>query len=95
LLNPRCIRAVLDVDSRADGSLQVLALTETHLLHVRLPFERQAGGVEGQTEVLRAPLALISNVRSTSTGGLLIAIAGDWCDPERTSEPRGRCFCEA
>ena len=55
--------------SSSDG-LEVLALTSTHLLHVVLPLP--AAG--GKAEVLRSPLLYISNVRSTSTGGLLIEL---------------------
>ena len=64
--------------SSIDG-LEVLALTNTHLIHVMLPVP-SAAGVTGQAEVLRSPLLYITNVRSTSTGGLMIELgsSGAW-----------------
>ncbi|EKX37115.1 hypothetical protein GUITHDRAFT_165557 [Guillardia theta CCMP2712] len=55
--------------------LEILALTESHILHVWLPLPDEQGG---RAQVFRAPLPYIKNVRSTSTGGLLVEIRGDW-----------------
>ena len=56
---------------------EVLALTKTHLIHVMMPVPSSRPGdwgAAGKAEVLRSPLLYITNVRSTSTGGLMIEL---------------------